>query len=88
MAARNLEAFGDVRVVVEAFEDWDAEGRRFDLIYAATSWHWIDPKVGFAKAASLLKLDGRLAFFSASHAWPEDTSRISSRPEERCGVTG
>jgi len=76
VARRNLAPFPDVEVVVESFEDWNAAGRTFDLVLAATSWHWIDPEVGYARAASLLNADGRLAFFSASHAFPEDADRF------------
>jgi SAM-dependent methyltransferase len=50
-------------VEVAKFEDWDPAGRRFDAIIAGTTWHWIDPTVGTAKAAELLRPDGRLALF-------------------------
>ncbi len=40
-------------IVVAPFEDWDPRGRRFDVVFAATSWHWIDPDVRYAKAAAV-----------------------------------
>jgi SAM-dependent methyltransferase len=48
--------------VVSGIEDWSAEGR-FDLIYAAQSWHWVDPARGFARAHALLRPGGLLALF-------------------------
>ncbi|SDS49110.1 class I SAM-dependent methyltransferase [Microlunatus soli] len=61
----------DVEVEASSFEDWQPTGDRFDLIYAATSWHWVDPEVKWAKAASLLAPGGHLAVFGAGHAFPE-----------------
>jgi len=50
-------------VDVARFEDWPAAGRTFDTVIAAQSWHWIDPVAGIAKAADLLRPNGRLALF-------------------------
>jgi SAM-dependent methyltransferase len=49
------------------FEDFETD-ERFDLVFAATAWHWLDPAVKYAKAAALAP---RLAFWSAGHAFPE-----------------
>jgi SAM-dependent methyltransferase len=48
-------------VEVAAFESWDDGGRRFDLVASAQAWHWIEPAVGPAKAAEVLRPGGRLA---------------------------
>ncbi len=53
-----------VPVEIAAFEDWDSSGRMFDAVVAAQSWHWVDPIVGVAKAAQVLRPSGRLAIFS------------------------
>jgi SAM-dependent methyltransferase len=50
-------------VDVARFEDWDAGGRTFDAVIAGQTWHWIDPVVGAAKAAQVLRPGGRLAVF-------------------------
>ena len=43
----------------------------FDLVFAATAWHWVDPAVRYVKAHRLLRAGGHLAFWSAVHAYPE-----------------
>ncbi|HEV2592736.1 MAG TPA: class I SAM-dependent methyltransferase [Gaiellaceae bacterium] len=52
------------------FEDFESD-ERFDLVFAATSWHWVDPTVRYAKARALLRSGGQLAFWGAFHALPE-----------------
>jgi SAM-dependent methyltransferase len=71
-ARHNLAGFPDVEVVTSPFEDWQAPERSggYDLVYAATAWHWIDPDVRYAKAAELLEPGGHLAVWDASHAFP------------------
>ncbi len=72
VARRNLAPFPDVHVVTAPFELWDPGGEVFDLVYAAASWHWIDPNVRYRKAADLLKPRGSLAITSGGHAFPKD----------------
>jgi SAM-dependent methyltransferase len=72
VARRNLAAFPDVCVIVAPFETWDAGGETFDLVYAASAWHWIDPAVGYRKAVELLKPGGSLAIIGGGHAFPAD----------------
>jgi SAM-dependent methyltransferase len=72
-ARRNLAGFGRVAVVNADFERWQPPaGVKYDLVYAATAWHWIDPDVRYAKAWQLLKPGGRLAFWEATHVVPPD----------------
>ncbi|MGH3379200.1 MAG: alpha/beta fold hydrolase [Actinoallomurus sp.] len=71
-ARRNLAGFPDVSVVTSALEEWRPPGgARFDLVYAATAWKWVDPRARYAKAAALLRPDGHLAVWNAGHALPE-----------------
>jgi SAM-dependent methyltransferase len=69
-ARRNLAGL-PVEIHVEPFETWQGEARGFDLVYAATAWHWVDPAVRYRKTHELLRADGHLAFWSALHAFPE-----------------
>lgn len=51
-----------VHPVVGTFEGF-ATDRRFDLLYAAASWHWTDPATRWARAVELLVPGGVLALF-------------------------
>jgi SAM-dependent methyltransferase len=74
LAERARSAFAGerrVEVVQAAFEDWrPADGEPFDLVAAATSWHWIDPAVRYRRAFDLLRPGGHLAFWAAAHVVP------------------
>ncbi|MEX2254570.1 MAG: class I SAM-dependent methyltransferase [Acidimicrobiia bacterium] len=63
IASRHAEAADNVDIVVDRFEDWVTAGPVFDAVVAAHCWHWVDPRVGYAKARSLLSDDGVLAAF-------------------------
>lgn len=69
-ARANLAGFGGSRVVTAEFETWPPAERGFDLVFAATAWHWIDPVVKYRRAWELLRPGGHLAFWSATHAIP------------------
>src|SRR4051794_1152307 len=51
--ARSFPA--EFRVVTAPFEDAALPHGHYDLVAAATSFHWIDPAVGLAKVADVLK---------------------------------
>jgi SAM-dependent methyltransferase len=53
LAAVARRAVPEAEIVVSSFEDWDPGSGRFDLVFAATSWHWIDPDLRYAKAAAV-----------------------------------
>jgi SAM-dependent methyltransferase len=62
-------------VEVATFEAWDPDGRRFDTVIAAQSWHWVDPAAGYAKAAEVLRPGGRLAIFSHVYEPPAEVAK-------------
>jgi SAM-dependent methyltransferase len=68
-ARRNLAGF-PVEIHVEPFESWEGEAGTFDLVFAATAWHWVDPAIRYRKAHRLLRREGHLGFWSALHAFP------------------
>jgi len=61
-------------VEVATFEAWDPDGRRFDAVIAAQSWHWVDPVTGAAKAAQVLRVSGRLAIFGHVYEPPAEVA--------------
>jgi SAM-dependent methyltransferase len=64
VAAAKFKGLDRVRIVESSFEDWYPGARRYDLVIAATSFHWVDPKVAYVKSAAVLKPSGALAEFS------------------------
>jgi len=61
LARRRLAAFGNVAVETSSFEEWDDRGRRFDVLVAASAWHWVDPSIGWRRAHDLLHSGGWVA---------------------------
>ena len=61
-AERQVDA-ANVGFAVSSFEGYAAPAAAFDLIASAQAWHWVDPAIGFAKAAKTLRSDGYLAIF-------------------------
>ena len=50
-------------IVNEKFEDVVLKENTYDLVYAATSFHWIEEKAGYEKVFSILKEGGAFARF-------------------------
>ena len=69
-ARRRLAGYPDVDVVTGSFETWPPGEHAFDLVYAATAWHWVDPDVRYRRAHEVLRPDGHLAFWGAHHVRP------------------
>jgi len=61
LAEANLEGAGEVTFVNACFEDAQLPSGRFRAMFCASAFHWIDPEVSWAKAASLLAAGGTLA---------------------------
>jgi SAM-dependent methyltransferase len=61
LARQRLAAFGKVEVEQSTFEEWDDGGRRFDVLVAASSWHWVDPSAGWRRAHDVLCPGGWMA---------------------------
>jgi ubiquinone/menaquinone biosynthesis C-methylase UbiE len=60
-----------VALHVSSFEDYQAPDGTFDLVVAATGFHWIDPEVALAKAARLLVTGGWFAVLSTHEQYDE-----------------
>ncbi|MEU4085835.1 class I SAM-dependent methyltransferase [Streptomyces aureus] len=61
LARRRLAPFPDVDVETSTFEEWDDRGRHFDVLVAASSWHWVDPSTGWRRAHDVLAPEGWMA---------------------------
>jgi SAM-dependent methyltransferase len=56
-----------VQIISAAFEDWPLPIEPFDVVLAATAFHWIDPAVRVGKAADALRPGGVLATIATHH---------------------
>ena len=66
MADYSLKRFNhcnNFTVVVSSFEDALLNDNSFDLIYAASAFHWVDAETGLPKSLRLLKQGGTIALF-------------------------
>jgi SAM-dependent methyltransferase len=61
LARQRLAAFTDVTVETSTFEEWDNRGHRFDVLVAASAWHWVDQSIGWPRARDVLRHGGWMA---------------------------
>jgi ubiquinone/menaquinone biosynthesis C-methylase UbiE len=61
LARQNLEGAGAVEFVNAQFEDALLPRAQFRAVFSASAFHWVDPKVGWQKAADMLVPGGTLA---------------------------
>jgi SAM-dependent methyltransferase len=72
-ARRHLADFPHVQIFETAFETWRRQpDEQFDLVFAATAWHWLDPATRYQRSWKLLRPGGHLAFWSATHVLPDN----------------
>jgi SAM-dependent methyltransferase len=63
-ARRRLGPTAAVRFEIARFEDAELADDFYDAVFSATAFHWVEPSVGWAKAASVLKPGGLLALLT------------------------
>ncbi len=61
LARRWTATYPKVDIETATFEEWDDRGRRFDVLVAASSWHWVDPLIGWRRAREVLNPWGWMA---------------------------
>jgi SAM-dependent methyltransferase len=69
VARRRFDGGSSVQIERADFEQWEPAGRKFPLLFAAQAWHWVEPTIGFAKAAQVLAHEGVLAAFWNRPVW-------------------
>lgn len=85
VARTRLAAYPRVRIVQADFEAWEADDEApFDLVLAASSWHWLDPATAYGRVHALLRPGGCLALLS-NHGRP---GRRGSPPRAFWDATG
>jgi len=64
--SEKFNAYKNFRVVLSSFEEVSLDDDHYDLIYAATSFHWVDAEAGVPKVFRLLKNGGVFALFRSN----------------------
>jgi SAM-dependent methyltransferase len=72
LCRENCRAYPNVTILNMAFEDWPVAEAAFDMVFAATAFHWIRPGTGFRRAAQALKTSGSLALCWNFREVPDD----------------
>jgi SAM-dependent methyltransferase len=73
LARRRVGEGAAVRFHHGRFEDVALPEGAFAAVFSATAFHWIDPEVGWARAAALLEPGGMLALLQRCDVWDEST---------------
>ena len=60
IARNSCVDYPDVEICQTTLEEWSVKPQRFDAVLAATSLHWVSPKIGYPKIAQALKPSGSL----------------------------
>ncbi|GAA6622974.1 class I SAM-dependent methyltransferase [Scytonema sp. NUACC26] len=60
LAQQNCQSYPNVEIQNTSFEEWALVEHEFDVVLAASSFHWISPEVGYPKAAKALQESGYL----------------------------
>jgi len=58
-----FKEYKNFRVINTSFENFECDDNSFDILYSATTFHWIPEEIGYPKALSILKKGGTLALF-------------------------
>ncbi len=61
LCRKNCREFPKVEIRNTTFEDWEVEPEAFDLVLAATAFHWIPYKNAYPRCVKALKSHGSLA---------------------------
>lgn len=67
IARHELRQYPNAGIITGAFEDAELPAQEFDLVFAATAFHWIKPGLRYQKPHQLLKSDGHLAIIHTHH---------------------
>ena len=66
-----FRGYANFNVITSTFEEAPLEENSYDLIYAASAFHWVDAEVGCPKVLRLLKSGGAFTLFRNNAIRPE-----------------
>jgi SAM-dependent methyltransferase len=67
VARRRTAGFPGVEVIQADFDRWEPPAEPYDLVVAATAFHWLDPATRMARVGRVLRPGGRLAVIETHH---------------------
>jgi SAM-dependent methyltransferase len=67
LAEDTVGAGSSAEVLVADFDRWQGPASSFDLVVAATAFHWLDPDTRLANIAALLRPGGSIAVIATFH---------------------
>jgi SAM-dependent methyltransferase len=82
VARRRVDGSGLVRFHLSRFEDVSLPSGQFDAVFSGSAFHWVDPSVGWAKAAALLRPGGTLALLQPVGVLDEGDSTAMEELQE------
>ena len=81
-AKRRVGETSPVTFHLGRFEEVSLPDGAFDAVFSATAFHWIDPTVGWAKAAESLRPGGMIALLMHISFWEEATATNDAALQE------
>ena len=82
VAREKLAGYPLVAIWNGSFEAWPLEEASFDLVVAANAFHWVDPAIGYPKAAAALRPGGSIALCWHRHVHTDrDPGFFAAAPE-------
>jgi len=79
IARRRLAPFPDAEIVVADFDRWAAPPAAFDLVVAATAFHWLAPATRVARCVEALRPGGALAVVHVTWGVGRDPFTLASQ---------
>jgi len=81
-----FKKYKNFNVITSTFEDVSLDDTEYDLIYAASAFHWVDAEIGCPKVFRLLKSGGVFALFrnNSVPAEGEETYEEIQKVYEKC----
>ena len=71
LARNQCQSYPEVTIHPVSFEDYESDANQFDIVLAATSFHWVDQSVAYKKSAELLKDNGHLVLLWNKELQPD-----------------
>lgn len=83
LAKENLRKYDNFSCQNQTLQEYVCPEQSFDLIYAATAFHWIPEEYGYTRVFRMLKSGGVFARF-AYHAGPDRTRKALTEQIQAC----